>query len=751
MRWCPFTGCRAPLLYLGIAALAASACGESGGPGEAGHAPLTIRTVSTRADRVSGGDVLVEVANLQAGSVAVTLNGRDITATFHPGNHPDAVVGLVSGLDTGPNEISVTSEGQGTVTLGVSNYPVSGPITSGPHIEPFICDTNRFELPDETFFTDEEIVDDPTCSAPTRITYLYRPTGGEEFVPLSDRSSLPTDVATTTTTTGATVNFVVRVETSTINRGIYQSAILHDPTVEPEPTPHASPAGWNRRLIAVQGFGCTGGWYRQGPRIGNITTDGMAWLLLQPAHLGEGYALFSNTLQHPSNNCNSVLSAETGMMSKEHFIETYGEPVYTVSAGASGGSYGSFQPADQLPGLIDGVMVARTFVDPKSIALSGLDARLLVHYFEGTDQAYTDEQKSAISGYKVSGDSGTKAMIDAAAQSGRADPVPGRDVPGLDRYRSASFGAVVPESKRYHPETNPRGARGNVFDASRNIYGVDPVTGFALRTFDNVGVQYGVRAFEAGVITTEQFLALNEEIGGYDQDVNYTPARAIGDAGAIERAHQSGLQFGGNGGTASIPVVNLTGMYNEDAAYHYQWFHFALRERMERANGNADNHVSWRGATGAVPFDPAWNMFIKWMEAIEQDTAPGSAREKTLRNKPDSAVDGCWTSPTDFVGEPQTLSNKPDSTCNKILPSWTFPRHAAGGPAAADVLKCQLEKVDRAAYAVTFSDAEFARLQTVFPDGVCDWTQAGVGHTGVLPWASFGPAPENLVFDVTAQ
>ena len=43
------------------------------------------------------------------------------------------------------------------------------------------------------------------------------------------------------------------------------------------------------------------------------------------------------------------------------------------------------------------------------------------------------------------------------------------------------------------------------------------------------------------------------------------------------------------------------------------------------------------------------------------------------------------------------------------------------------------------------------RLKAVFPEGVCDWTRKGVGQTTMVPWASFGPAPENLVFDINAQ
>jgi hypothetical protein len=33
---------------------------------------------------------------------------------------------------------------------------------------------------------------------------------------------------------------------------------------------------------------------------------------------------------------------------------------------------------------------------------------------------------------------------------------------------------------------------------------------------------------------------------------------------------------------------------------------------------------------------------------------------------------------------------------------------------------------------------------------VCDWSKPGVNQTPVVPWASFGPSPKNLVFDRAA-
>jgi hypothetical protein len=313
-------------------------------------------------------------------------------------------------------------------------------------------------------------------------------------------------------------------------------------------------------------------------------------------------------------------------------------------------------------------------------------------------------------------------------------------------YNAGTFNAAVPASARYHPTTNPTGARATVFDAARNIYGVDKTTGFALRPFDNLGVQYGLNALLSGAITPDQFLNLNEGVGGYDHDANRVAARSVGDIGAIRRAKQSGLQLGGNGGLAEIPVFDVSGIYNDDSAYHYQWFHFATRERLRQGNGNADNHVMWRGAT--VPYDQAWARFVEWVEKYKADTSADTQRAKVIRAK--STTDGCFNATGVFIAEPQTFSSQPNSQCNTLYPSFGATRLAAGGPLSADVVKCQLKPVSAADYpGVTFSPAQLTRLNAIFPTGVCDWGRGDAsGQKGVVPYASFGPSPVNLLFDI---
>ena len=611
-----------------------------------------IASLSSRPDLVSGGDVLIEIKQDDDAATPVLLNGEDVTGDFQRVG-PHRRVGLVGGLRSGANTITA-----GGAKLMVTNYPIQGPIVSGPHEAPFVCTTDRFQIyagfgkadlpSDETFGP----ALDADCSAKTKISFLYLPAGGKALLPLPNQARIPDDVATTTTMSGRTVNFIVRVETATIDRGIYQSTVLFDPASEPPPSWKTPPRGWNGRLIAVQGAGCPGGWYMQGTAGGSSIRPGvMDASLFSIQRLGEGYALYGNTLQNASQNCNSVLEGEAAMMGKEHFIKRFGVPAYTVSIGCSGGSYGGAQPADALPGLYDGVLIACTFPDPLAIATSGLDAHLLEHYFDITAKgAFTDDERAAISGYK-----GAKAFLDAANQAERTDPVPGRDdAPG---YKSAVWNDVVPAALRYDPVANPRGARPTIFDHARNVFGADPATGFARRTFDNVGVQYGLAALNAGQITPVQFLDLNERIGGVNQDANYVATRSVGDSGALRRAYQSGLELSGGGGLKSIPVFDISGIYNDDAGYHYQWFHFALRARMAQANGDAANHVMWRG--NPVPFDKAWTTFIAWMEAIHTDKSPRSARAKTIADKPALATDGCWRGPDSLVAEVQSFRASP--------------------------------------------------------------------------------------------
>jgi hypothetical protein len=697
---------------------------------------IQIVVLSGQPDRVSGGDALVQirVPRTEQKSFSVTLDGQDISNAFH--QQALSYVGLVSGLKNGENTLGVDVSGLPPASLVLTNYPIQGPIVSGPHVYPFICQTEAFKLPDQSTLG---AASDADCSAPTKINYVYMSTATKVFRPLPSTIRLPGDVAKTTTTTGSTVNFVVRLETATINRGIYQSAILYDPTVDPTPGPLSSPRAWNKVLIGIHGGGCPGGWYTQ---VGSaaIIDDVSSWIL-DAQRLGQGYAIYFNTLQNPSNSCNPFLAGETAMMGKEHFIKTYGVPHYSLSIGGSGGAYTSLHVIDAFPGLFDGALIDATFPDALSIALSGMDGHLLTHFFTVTDPTgFTDAQQVAISGYK-----GHQAWYQAANQAGRTDPEPHR--PDVQDYTSAVWNSVVPESVRYDPLTNPTGARPTIWDVTKNIYGTDSDTGFALRVFDNVGVQYGLRALNAGLITKAQFLEINDRIGGYDRDDNYVSHRTVADEHALVEAYQSGVQLSGAGGLAGVPIVDLSGTVDESAGYHYQWFHFAVRERLLNANGSIDNHVMWRGDydsdTPDSVYERAFELINQWISSIKADRTEVSVHQKILEDKPSEMIDGCWTAskPRQFISETQSFGGQGTTHCNSLWPAYAFPRFVAGGPLAANILKCQLKPLEPKDYRTPFTTEELDQLRRIFPQGTCDWTKPGIDFRAVSVGVSYGPAP----------
>jgi len=138
-----------------------------------------IRTLSTRADTVTGGDVLIEVSvpqNVPRQKAIVLANGANITSTLHWDEASRTLTGLVAGLHLGANEISATSNGAGNgrpaATLAITNYPVTGPVFSGPHESPFKCETTSFAFPDGTRPLGSPL--DADCSIATRVDYFYR-------------------------------------------------------------------------------------------------------------------------------------------------------------------------------------------------------------------------------------------------------------------------------------------------------------------------------------------------------------------------------------------------------------------------------------------------------------------------------------------------------------------------------------------------------------------------------------------------
>ena len=679
---------------------------------------LQLRVLSNpRPEFVSGGDVLVGVTRptgTQASGVRLTLNGGDITSALRTDATGRTLMALVKGLNDGSNTLGATA-GNATAKLTVVNHAVAGPVISGPHETPFICETEKFTLMSGGVAGKAL---DADCSIASRIDYVYKSTapaapagrgrGSENtFKPLADPKTIPSDVAMVTTSLGAQVPFIVRVETGTINRGVYEIAMLFNPAKDAQPDFMTKPSGWNGRLIYTYGGGCAGGWYKQGTGTGGVDDEVM---------LQQGYAVASNSLNVFGNDCSELLAIETMMMTKEHFIEAYGAPKWTVGFGGSGATYQQHQIGDGYPGLLDGLIVQRSFPDMEFGTVGMIsDARLLANYFDKLAAAvtFTDEQQRQIAGL------GQLATLKTNGLN------PGRITVG--EYCS------LPEAMRYDPVKNPTGARCDVYDHAVNVWGRDPKTGFARRPLDNVGVQYGLGALNSGTITKEQFLDLNAKIGGYDHDGKIVSTRTVADLAAVRIAYRMGRMTWGGGGLATTPILDYRA-YLDDAPggnIHLRYHSFSMRERLQKANGYTDNQVMltddrrWGDSLKAPALRQGLAQMDHWLTKIADDTSKDSKLVKLRRAKPADFVDACWTRdehPQRIVERQMPNSGK----CNELYPANSFPRGVAGSPLAADIIKCQLKPIAAPNYKVTFTPAEMTRLKEIFATGVCDWSKPGV-------------------------
>jgi uncharacterized tannase-like protein DUF6351 len=684
----------------------------------AGAQGLQLRVISNpRPEFVSGGDVLVSLAlpaGTQASTVRLSLNGSDVTSAMRADASGRTLMVLVKGLNDGSNTLVATA-GKATAKLTIVNHPGAGPVISGPHETPFICETEKFNLMSGGVAGKAL---DADCSIAARVDYVYKSTapaapagrgrGSENtFKPLPDPKTIPSDVAMVTTSLGAQVPFIVRVETGTINRGVYEIAMLFNPAKDAQPDFMTKPAGWNGRLIYTFGGGCAGGWYKQGTGTGGVDDEVM---------LQQGYAVASNSLNVFGNDCSELLAIETMMMTKEHFIEAYGAPKWTVGFGGSGATYQQHQIGDGYPGLLDGLIVQRSFPDMEFGTVGMIsDARLLANYFDklAGSVTFTDEQQRQIAGL------GQLATLKTNSLN------PGRITVG--EYCS------LPEAMRYDPVRNPTGARCDVYDHAVNVWGRDPKTGFARRPLDNVGIQYGLGALDAGAITKEQFLDLNAKIGGYDNDGKMVSTRTVADVAAVRTAYRMGRLTSGGGGLATTPILDYRA-YLDDAPggnIHLRYHSFSMRERLQKANGYTDNQVMltddrrWGDSLKAPALRQGLAQMDQWLTTIADDTSKDSKLVKLRRAKPADFVDACWTRdehPQRIVERQMPTSGK----CNELYPANSFPRGVAGSALAADIIKCQLKPIARSDYKVTFTAAEMTRLKEIFPTGVCDWSKPGV-------------------------
>ena len=725
-------------------ALAATAALVLSSNAWAGNQKLELSVVSSPAAYVSGGDARIEVAlpdKTQADEVVITANGVDVTSAFGPdpeGNHQ--LEGVVTGLPLGPSTIVASSHKKAKgnkhyAELQLTNNPIQGPIFSGPQQVPFVCATTNnaagMGLP--------PIPQSPTCETPTVVSFVYRNLAGQFVAYDPAAPPAPSAIELTTTMDGKTVPMIFRWERGVINRFMYSILIL-SPASQNVANPDLS--AWNGKAL----FSFSGG-VAIGRTQGSASTGDMRHL----TGLRMGYAVLYSTGTRTNTHYNLQLGGETAIMLKDRFVSAYAEPEYTIAVGGSGGAIQQYVYGQNHPGLIDGGVPQLSYPDMVTQTIPVGDCELLERWLDQSSDPMwaTWTNRTLVEGMNAS----------ATWPNPYRGGAPG-STECINGWRGLSPLALNPlfgTAPGYNPAVHGPVEWTHWADLV-NIYGTDE-TGFARSPWDNVGVQYGLAALQSGAITPAQFLDLNANVGswkpshqmvqegcpfvstspavcaviGFDvwsqRNMNLSPdggvtpaARREGNQEAGYAAYRSGMVFRGK---IDIPLIDLREYREHRLDMHNSHQSFAARQRLLNYDGDASNQLIWfadtRPGTGPTQVDPTPRAFLVLDEWIRTG------------QKPASATDACFaTNGTLIASGPDVwngiLNEEPAGACTNAFPLYSTSRIVAGGPIEGGVFKCARQPVATAIAnglygSWTPSAAELARLNAIFPTGVCDYSQ----------------------------
>jgi hypothetical protein len=653
-----------------------------------------LDVLSNRADLISGGDALVAVtlpAGTDPAGVKVTLGGSDVTNDFalRPNGRYE---GLVTGLAAGANTLEARLPDGSGARIVLTNHATGGPVFAGPQIQPWVCQAGAR---------------DAQCNQPTAYSYKYMPAAGGTFLSYDPANPPPAAlIAQTTTDQGVTVPYIIREETGYEDRDQYAIATLFEPGHEWQPW--APQKQWNHKLVIAHGASC--GADRQAGTAPSVEDD---------AALSRGFAVMSTALDNAGHNCDVVTEAESLLMAKEHLIESYGQIRYTIGTGCSGGSLVQQQVSNAYPGIYQGILPQCSFPDAWSTGQQLADYFVVRHYLEDPTQwapgvAWTPLGIAAVEGHPNHANS---IELSTLYFESLGDP----------SYACAGVSA----SERYDAQSNPGGVRCDLADYMVNVFGTRAKDGFAGRPLDNVGVQYGLDALEAGTITPAQFVDLNVKVGGADIDGQWQPQRVAADQPALRNAYRSGA-INETNNMREVAIIDLRGP--DPGAFHDVYRAFAVRARLQRENGTYANQVIWEGLAplvGDVQYTTQGLVAMdRWLSAVEADHSGKPLSQKLIADRPADIHDQC----SDGLG--QVLPGT--EACQALVQAYQTPRMVAGEPIATDDNKCRLRPLLRSDYyPVQFTDAQWSALERVFPAGVCDWSQPGVSQARTVPWLTY--------------
>jgi len=556
---------------------------------------------------------------------------------------------------------------------------------------------------------------------------------------------------------------LIRVEQGTINRFIYTLVM---PINLNEIGQRLSKSRWNKRLI-YQFNGGSGIGYRQGKQ------KAARVIARQKQQLLDGYAVISSSGNKTSYTYNMLLAEDTARRVKKHFVSLYGQPLYTVGIGGSGGGLAQYLIAQNSTGILDGLIPLYSYPDMISQTTYALDCDLLNNYFTfraKKKSQWRDWQKRQA----VEGMNALNNFPQRAAYLQPVNQIMAGFVPSLPSGNSECINGYFGLSSFIN---NPRQGflrkffNGDVVKQVKwsfwqdlvNVLGVDK-QGYGLSTWDNVGVQYGLIALQNEMITVNEFIDLNSKIGSWkpqsemkaehiwlpfgrkmpfwlslwgNQNITKTTqgiaSRHSGSIKAMQAAYRTGQVFIGK---ISLPVIDVRHYLEKDLDMHHVSASFYSRLRITEHNGHNNNHVIWISDKNYNPAVLAFKLMDEWLLRLKREP------ELSVTDaKPKSLYDQCFSATGEVLFQGGNTwdgqwNNKGEGECHKIYPMYSTSRIQAGGTWSGDMFKCQLMPVNKAIKNGVYGSVDMQlyqqKLEQIFPQGVCNYDGIDQGRPSDL-------------------
>ncbi|MCF2859766.1 DUF6351 family protein [Pseudoalteromonas sp. SMS1] len=631
---------------------------------------------------------------------------------------------------------------------------------SGPNQYPFYCmsrdsllgqpEVDNHQGLGVPVYNNENIIGySKDCSVKTTIAYytLSRQEKGFKAVKLENP-----------TLDSATNLPLFRVEQGTINRFIYTIVM---PINVQEVGDRLAQSQWNKRLI-YQFNGGSGIGFRQGRQKATRVMTRQANQLL------DGYAVISSSGNKTSYTYNMLLAEDTARRVKKQFVALYGNPLYTVGVGGSGGGLAQYLIAQNSTGILDGLIPLYSYPDMITQTTYALDCDLLNNYFtfrasdkkawRNWDRRRLIEGMNAINGFPQK--AGFLQPLNQL-MSGFVPRFPEGNSECINGYFGLSAFINNPRQgfiRELFSDHVVDSTHWSYWQDMSHIFGKDE-NNQGLSTWDNVGVQYGLNALKNKQISIEEFLDINANIGSWKPQgemqqesialpfghkipiwltlwgnhnittpIGQVAPRHIGSVQAMNKAYQSGQVFIGQ---VTIPIIDARHYLENELDMHHMSASFYSRLRIESANGHSENHVIWVAHKDHNPTQHAFEMMDKWLMALHN-----SASNTVTSSKPSSLQDSCFDGDGTIYATGEDVfdgawNGKASGKCQTRFPMFSTSRIEAGANWDGAMFKCPLisiaQAVQRGMYDPVDMSNYITQLNTIFPDGVCDYKGVDVG------------------------